>query len=149
MNTANLKKRLIFVAWAVPLGWWVINSNLSIVPPNIARIIPAHLATVAVILGACIEYTKLLETLFSRNGFWLGYLWIVAEYSLYLLNISLPANLSIYILLMFVAFEAFVWGEKMRRWSRASMFFSGNVFLYIAGISILNLFSDPFQSCPW
>jgi hypothetical protein len=31
MNRSNLVKRVIFALWAVPLGWWLINSNMSLV----------------------------------------------------------------------------------------------------------------------
>jgi phosphatidate cytidylyltransferase len=51
-------------------------------------------------------------------------------------------------LLIVVAVEAFLWEKnKIRRsWVRASLLFSGNVFLYIAAISLFNLYQEPFQS---
>jgi CDP-diglyceride synthetase len=54
---------------------------------------------------------------------------------------------AIFILLVLVAFETIVWGEKNTgKWKRASLLFIAMVFLYIAGTSLLNFYEEPFQS---
>jgi CDP-diglyceride synthetase len=89
----------------------------------------------------------MLALSFKRNGFWLSYLWIIAFLSLDLIRQPVPMIFAIFILLMMVAFEAIVWGDKNTgRWKRASLLFSAIVFLYIAGISLLNFYQEPFQS---
>jgi phosphatidate cytidylyltransferase len=138
--------------WAVPLGWWLINSRLSIVPWLPTAIYPGEIATALVVVIGAVEYTRMLSISYPKNGFWLGPLWISLVLLLNFVNPSrpatyesLPAGLGIYILLIIVAVEAFIWGRQTkRRWSRASLFFSGNVFLYISGVSILHLFQSPF-----
>ncbi len=148
MPLSNLGKRLLFVLWAVPLGWWVVNSDLLILPPSIAIIYPGHIAIIFLIMMASFEYNRMLSIVFHKNGFWLSYLALFSQISLFLLRDSFPLNLSIYILLVVMAFEAFIWGRKsiQRRWMRASLFFSGMAFLYIAGISMINFYQQPFQS---
>jgi CDP-diglyceride synthetase len=144
--SSNLVKRLLFAAWAIPLGYWVINSTLSIVPREVGRILPGEALAVALTLGACVEYTRMLESFFPFNGFWLGYLWISLILVTHLVDVPLPTSLSIYLLLMLVALEAFFYGKKTkRRWNRASLFFSGNVFLYICGLAWLYFFQEPFR----
>jgi phosphatidate cytidylyltransferase len=60
---------------------------------------------------------------------------------------SVPMTFVIFILLMVVASEAIFWGEKNTgKWKRASLLFSALVFLYIAGVSLLNFYQEPFQS---
>ncbi len=148
MPLSNLGKRLIFVLWAVPLGWWVTNSNLQLLPTDIARIYPGHVAIIFLTMMASFEYNRMLSIVFHKNGFWLSYLALFSQFALFLVRDSFPLNLSIYILLVVVAFEAFIWGRKsvQRRWMRASLFFSGMAFLYIAGISMFNFYQPEFQS---
>ncbi|NLL12762.1 MAG: phosphatidate cytidylyltransferase [Fibrobacter sp.] len=148
MPLSNLGKRLLFVLWAAPLGWWVVNSNFLLLPPSVAIIYPGHIAIIFLITMASFEYNRMLSIVFHRNGFWLSYLALFSQFTLFLLRDSFPLNLSLYILLVVVAFEAFIWGRKsvQRRWMRASLFFSGMAFLYIAGISMLNFYQQPFQS---
>lgn len=148
MALSDLGKRLIFVLWAVPIGWWVINSEFLLLPPSIAVIYPGHIAIMLLVLMASFEYNRMLSIIFPKNGFWLSYIGLLSQFSLYLLRDTFPLNLSIYILLVVVAFEAFVWGRKsvQRRWMRASLFFSGVAFLYISGISFLSFYEESFQS---
>lgn len=148
MALSNLGKRLLFVLWAAPLGWWVVNSNLLLLPQSIAVVYPGHVAIVLVVLMASFEYNRMLSIVFPSNGFWLSYLALLSQFSSYLIKDSFPLTISVYILLLVVAFEAFVWGRKrvQRRWMRASLFFSGLAFLYLAGISLLSFYQDPFQS---
>jgi phosphatidate cytidylyltransferase len=147
INTRELGKRLIFCAWGIPAGWWIINSTTSIVPKFLGSVLPGQIAAVFLIILACYEYIKMLAVSFQRNGFWLSYLWIVAFLGLDLFGQSMPMKFAIFILLILVAFEAIVWGDKNTgRWKRASLLFSAIVFLYIAGISLLNFYQEPFQS---
>jgi phosphatidate cytidylyltransferase len=147
INTRELGKRLIFCAWGIPAGWWIINSTTSIVPKSLGSVLPGQIAAVFLIILACYEYVKMLAVSFQRNGFWLSYLWIVAFLGLDLFGQSMPMKFAIFILLILVAFEAIVWGDKNTgRWKRASLLFSAIVFLYIAGISLLNFYQEPFQS---
>jgi len=90
----------------------------------------------------------MLSIIFPENGFWLSYLGLLSQFGFYLSRDTIPFNLSIYILLMVVAFETFLWGRKsmQRRWMRASLFFSGLAFLFIAGISLLSFYQEPFQT---
>jgi phosphatidate cytidylyltransferase len=155
-KSKNLVQRLLFAAWAVPLGWWAINSTWSLwslMPPGFMnmpngqpKILPGEMLAVALTFGASVEYTQLLEASFRNNGFWLGYLWLSLMMLTYLIGVPLPTQLGIYLLLMLVAFEAFLFGKKTkRRWNRASLLFSGNVFMYISGIALLRLYQEPFQ----
>jgi phosphatidate cytidylyltransferase len=147
VNWDNLKKRLIFAAWGVPLGWWIINSPLSLTPRTFCVIVPAQVLTVFLVVMACYEYVKMLTVSFPKNGFWLSYLWMIAFLSFEVIGKSVPMRFVIFILLMLVAFEAIFWGEKNTgKWKRASLLFSAMVFLYIAGTSLLNFMQEPFQS---
>jgi phosphatidate cytidylyltransferase len=147
MSFPNLGKRLLFVIPAVPIAWWIINSTISIIPRSIGVLYPGHLLIVALILLGCYEYTKLLRSLYSNNGFWLSSFWLALQFGLYITDNQLPYNLSFYGLLMIVAIEAFAWGKprRRRRWVRASLLFSGVAFLYMCMISMLNFYEDPFQ----
>lgn len=147
LNKKELWKRLIFAAWAIPAGWWVINSSLSLGPQSLGPIVPGQLIAIFLIVMGCYEYIKMLGAFFPRNGFWLSYLWIVSFISLDLVGQSVPMRYAIFILLITVAFEAIIWGDKNTgRWKRASLLFSAIVFLYIAGISMLSFYQEPFQS---
>ncbi|KMQ51636.1 Phosphatidate cytidylyltransferase [Chitinispirillum alkaliphilum] len=149
INWTNLKKRLLFVAWAVPLGWWFINSDFSILPRDVAVLYPGQVLAIALVMLAVYEYTKMLSLVYPVNAFWISYLWIGLQIVLFLSREpSPPGVLSIYILLVFVAIEAFFWGkrDKSRRWVRASLLFSGTVFLNIASISLVSLYHSPFQN---
>lgn len=149
INWTNLKKRLLFVLWAVPLGWWVINSDISILPTHVAVIYPGQLLATILIMLAVYEYTRMLSRLYPVNAFWLSYVWIGSQIALFLSREPIPPGvLSIYVLLVFVAIEAFFWGkrDKSRRWVRASLLFSGTIFLNIASVSLLSLYHAPFQN---
>jgi phosphatidate cytidylyltransferase len=147
MSFPNLGKRLMFVLPAIPIGWWFINSTLSLLPSSWGVLFPGQLLSIALILVAGYEYNKLLRSLYPSNGFWLSILWLALQAGLYVTNNQLPYNLSFYGLLMIVAIEAFAWGRprRRRRWVRASLLFSGVAFLYMCMLSILNFYSDPFQ----
>jgi len=158
MNIANLKKRVIFVLWAIPFAWWIINSNFSFITllPDVLRtrlfgqhtvvFFPGHLLAIIVIFLACYEYLQLLSQLYQKNGFWLIYIWL----SFQILSFFIPDNFlrmrhDMYILLILVAFEAFLWGKNTSRWKRASLLFSGTIFIVIACASMLDFYNQPFQ----
>ncbi|HAJ79952.1 MAG TPA: hypothetical protein DCO75_09280 [Fibrobacteres bacterium] len=147
INAANLRKRLLFAAWAIPVGWWLINSTMSLMPKSLCIVLPGQIASVFLIVTACYEYIKMLSASFPKNGFWLSYLWIIPFLCLELIGQPVPMKFVIFLLLMTVAFEAIFWGEKNSgKWKRASLLFSAMVFLYIAGTSLLNFYQEPFQS---
>ena len=147
INARELGKRLIFCAWGIPVGWWIINSTIVVLPKSLGNVLPGQIAALMLVILACYEYIKMLAVSFPRNGFWLSYLWIISFLSLDLIGQSVPMKFAIFILLIMVAFEAIAWGDKNTgRWKRASLLFSAIVFLYIAGISLLNFYQEPFQS---
>lgn len=147
MALSNLTKRLFFVAWAVPLGWWVINSTISVLPKPLPAVYPGQVLAIFVVMMACFEYLNMLKLFYPKNAFWVSYIWLALQIFFYFDNTNIPSNLGIYILLMLVAVEAFIWGKynQQKRWVRASLLFSGTAFLYIAMISMLNFYREPFQ----
>lgn len=149
MKFSNIGKRLFFAIWAIPLGWGVINADFSILPETIATIYPGQILVVFLVMFACYEYNRMLSHIYQFNAFWFSYIWLGIQFILNFNNdSSFPSNLSIYGLLIFVAAEAVLWGRRNQRnrWVRASLLFSGNAFLYMAAVSLLNLYREPFQS---
>ncbi len=149
INVGNLRKRLVFAAWGIPVGWWVINSTLTLTPAYMGAVVPGELAVLLLIVLSCFEYIKMLSASIPKNGFWITYPWIITFLAADLLvpEHPVPMSYAIFILLVLVAFEAIVWGKKnVGKWRRASLLFSAMVFLYIAGTSMLNLYQEPFQS---
>jgi phosphatidate cytidylyltransferase len=173
INKANLKKRLMFVAVAVPVAFLIVSSqfdllgftlrlfglNNSNMPALILRLLdlsngtppiiyPGQILIIALVMLGAYEYTKMLSAVNKHNAFWLGYLWIIFMSVAYLFNRQIPATLSNSVLLMLVAFEAFFFGKGAQhgRWKRASLFFSGIIFLNIASISLLSLYREPFAA---
>jgi hypothetical protein len=112
INKANLKKRLLFAAWGIPAGWWLINSSISLSPKSWAPILPGQVAAVFLIVMACYEYIKMLSASFPKNGFWMSYLWIIVFMGLDMAGQSVPMTFVIFILLMVVASEAIFWRNK-------------------------------------
>jgi phosphatidate cytidylyltransferase len=148
LNVSNLQRRLLFAIPAIPIGWWGINANLSLIPGSPYHIVPGMVITIILIIMGGLEYNRMLSVFFPRNAFWLGIVWLTAELVSTLFNVKIiPLRFSIFVLLLIVAFEAIVWGKRNSgRWRRASLSFSAMVFLYIAGVSILYLFDPDFQS---
>ncbi len=159
MNIANLKKRILFPLWAIPLAWWLVNSNFSLLRllpgswekslsvKNTVLIYPGHILAIILIFLACFEYLKMLGRVYPKNGFLLIYIYL----GLQILSYFIPDNFlsmkhDIYILLILVAVEAFVWGKDTGRWKRASLLFSGTIFLVIASSSLLEFYNEPFQT---
>lgn len=154
MNIANLRKRLFFALWAVPLGWWIVNSKFSLfslLPEAITskysiHIYPGNILAVILIFWAASEYIGMLSKLYPKHGFWLIYVWLGYQTLAYFV----PDNLlswknDTYILLILVALEAALWGRHTGRWKRASLLFSGTSFLIIALFSMLDFYDAPFQ----
>ncbi len=147
IDAGNLRRRLLFAIPAIPLGWWGMNSNLSLFPGTPYHVVPGMIITIGLIVMGGFEYNRMLSVFFPRNAFWLGLVWLTTELVLGVFNLSIPLRYSIFVLLLIVAFEAIVWGKRNSgRWRRASLSFSAMVFLYIAGVSILFLFDSDFQS---
>ena len=147
IDRANLYRRLLFAIPAIPVGWWIINSNLSLIPWTPQPVVPGMIITVIVIVLGGSEYNRMLSLLFPRNGFWLCLVWLGTVLTWGLFSPTIHLRYLIFILLLIVAFEAIAWGKRNSgRWRRASLSFSAAVFLYIAGVSILYLFDPDFQS---
>jgi phosphatidate cytidylyltransferase len=158
INTANLKKRLLFVAVAVPVAYVVVNLHVSLSALALKLLgMPAgacpdiylgQIVILGIVLLGAHEYRKMLSHVHESNAFWLGYLWILAMGAAYLFEYSVPNTLSNSVLLMIVTFEAFVWGKNapQKRWKRASLFFIGVIFLNIASISLMGFYRDPFEA---
>jgi CDP-diglyceride synthetase len=147
MRLPDIGKRLLFVVPAVPVAWWLINMTVSLVPRSIAVVYPGHLLVIGLSFLACYEYVGMLRPLYPHNSFWVSYLWLGAQFILYLTDIQLPYHFGLYVLVMLVALEAFTGGRynRRRRWVRASLLFSGIAFLYLCAISLLNFYREPFQ----
>ena len=156
MNTANLFKRLLFVAWALPLAWIVVNYDFPIerfinqfLPADLklSHIRPGHLIGMLLTAVACWEYYGMLGKLYPKNGFWLAGIWLAVQGVLYFVNDRiLPEKIVIFILLVLVATEAFLWGKNTGRWKRASLLFSGTIFMYVAYATMLDLYATTFQT---
>lgn len=159
MNLPNLKKRLLFAAWAIPLAWWMVNSTFSIMsllPGGLAArhaslqeviIHPGHILGLLIVFMACHEYLGMLSRLYPKNGFWMIYLWLGFQIVSYFVPDSvLTMRQATYILLIVVASESFLWGRRTGRWKRASLLFSGTVFLAIACVCMLDFYEEPFRN---
>ncbi len=149
LDKSNLAKRLLFAVPAAPVGWWFINSSWSVTSSLsfLPTIVPGQVLILFLAIGASIEYNRLLATSFPKNAFWFAPLWITFILFLDLFGHAMPLKFAIFILLIIVSCEAIFVGEKNQgRWKRASLLFIGTVFLYIAGISCLNMYQEPFQS---
>jgi phosphatidate cytidylyltransferase len=161
MNRRNLLQRVLFAAVAAPVAWVLINLNISVIPPRVASalfgstsitIYPGQVLAVVLIFLACSEYLRMLSLSFPRNGFWLVYVWLAVQSASHMLPQSALAPLDafgeydMYMLLVVVAAESVAWGRHSSRWKRASLLFSGMVFLSYAGLSLVNYYREPFQT---
>jgi phosphatidate cytidylyltransferase len=155
MNMSNLAKRLSFAAWAVPLGWLVINAPGYTLPAVITArflhipgitVFPGHAVAILLIFLGTSEYLNMLAIRFPRNGFWLMYVWIGLQLASYFIpEISLNARIDMFVLFILVAIEAFAWGKQSGRWRRASLLFSGTAFFSISGYALLAFYGESFQ----
>lgn len=158
MKLSNLTKRLLFALWAIPLSWFIINTDFSLfelLPQSaqaflshnaIPPFYPGHLLIVILIFMGCSEYLNMLSKLYPKNGFWIMYVWLLFQaFSYFLPDKLLLMHQYTYILLLLVAGESFLWGDLNTRWKRASLLFSGICFLMIAGFSLFEFYAQPFQ----
>jgi len=155
MALHNLTKRVLFAVVAVPISWVVINSGPVPIPQDIYQAIfgpsplllyPFQILTFILIFLAVHEYNAMVaKKLGTKNGFWLSNIWISFQGYAYFNTNTPSAITSMYLLLIIVAAEAIIWGSKTQRWNRVSLFFSGNIFLYICMVSIFELYNAPAQ----
>jgi phosphatidate cytidylyltransferase len=155
MAFQNLQKRLVSALIVIPLGWVAVNAGFSVLPmwltshfPGSPRVLiyPGQVVSAILVLMGCAEYLRMLSIRFPRNGFWLVYLWLIFQFlSFFFPSISLSFRYDIYGLLLVVAAEAIVWGRARGRWMRASLLFSGTVFLSTAAFSLMHFYQVPFQ----
>ncbi|MBD3345762.1 MAG: hypothetical protein GF401_11935 [Chitinivibrionales bacterium] len=154
MKNGNLSKRLFFTLWAIPLGWWIINADFSVIPPGMLEsvqpdltIYPGQILAMLLIILGMSEYIRMLSIRFPQNGFWVVYIWLSFQFiSSFFPELAVSERFDTFLLLMLVAGEAMLWGKATSRWQRASLLFSGTVFLSIAGISLLYFYREPFQT---
>ncbi|MFW5960800.1 MAG: phosphatidate cytidylyltransferase [Chitinivibrionales bacterium] len=149
MNISNLKTRILFALWAAPVGWWFVNSELNLVDflGTGTTLYPGQVLAAALILCGAYEYCRMLGKKYSINGFHLSYIYLLYQFTGHFWKeIALTKSLDTYALLIIVAVEATVWGRhSSSRWKRASLLFSGTAFLSLAGLSLLNFYSDSFR----
>lgn len=155
MNTVELRKRLIFTIWAAPLGWWFINSQFNLIPLHVSQmlllkpgftLVPGQILAIALAFMALFEYNGMLARLFPRNAFWIVFIWMTFQFiSHFIPEVSLSTRVDLYVLLIMVACESIIWGKGTARWQRASLLFSGTIFLSLAGFSLLAFFESPFE----
>ncbi len=161
MNRRNLMQRVLFALWAVPVGWIGINLTLPIIPAGLARsffgihqplVFPGQLMALALVFLAVAEYLRMLSIRFRRNGFWLVYIWLAVQAIAQLLPenaldlLDAFGRYDMYVLLLIVAAESVIWGRYSGRWKRASLLYSGTVFLSYASYSLVNFYQPPFQT---
>ncbi|MCL1947795.1 MAG: phosphatidate cytidylyltransferase [Chitinivibrionia bacterium] len=149
----NIGKRLLFVAWATPLALFIVNSQVNIIPmifgdkfnEIIKPVYPSTILGFLLIALAAKEYFSMLKIKFPKNCFWVGYIWIfVTMCGEIIYEPLLGLSHSLYILLILTAFESFIFG-KGKQWKRASLFFVGVVFLYLAGSYLLKYLEPAFM----
>ena len=151
MKLKNLGVRALFALWSIPLGWIVVNStfNISSVLPILGNVplYPVHILNIALILLAQKEYNDMLSFEYEKNRFWLSFLWIIpALLTSYIPGKLLPFKALLFLLLVIVAAEAFFVGKGTGRWKRASLMFSGTIFLYLAGTALIEITDSSFTS---
>lgn len=147
IDVKNLSRRMLFAGPAIPLGWWFIHSTLSLTPKQFPQMYPGQLLCLVLTVAASFEYSKMLSSMFPKNAFWLSSLWLISVLLLEQFDSAIPLRYAIFLLLMIVAGEAILFGDKNTgRWKRASLLFSGVVFLDIAGTSLINMYQPLFQS---
>ena len=151
----NIGKRMLFIAWATPLALFIINSQINIIPlifgdslnGIVKPVYPATILAFLLIFLAAKEYFSMLKTKFSKNLFWTGYIWLFITLCGSIVYVPiLNITHSIYLLMILIALESFFVGKGTERWKRASLFFIGVVFLYLAGDSMLKYLEKPFMS---
>ncbi len=154
MKLKDLGIRALFAVWSIPLAWVIINSTFpisSLVPDtitaNIRPFFPVHLLNIVLIILALKEYNNMLAHEYEKNAFDLSFVWIIpALLSSFLPEKFLPFKALLFLLLILVAAEAFFVGKGTGRWKRASLMFSGTIFLYLAGTALIEITEPGFTS---
>jgi len=151
----NIGARLFFVAWAIPLALFILNSQFNIVSlvfgdkfdKIIKPVYPSTILAFVLIILAAKEYFSMLSIEYSKNWFWIGYIWITATMCGSIVYTPLLSfSHSLYLLLILTALETFFIGKGKQRWRRASLFFIGVIFLSLAGNSLLQYLEPDFMN---
>ena len=153
MALKNIVPRVVFVLWAVPLSIVLLgvnydfSSQLNQVYPGFGPVfLPSIMVITLVGLGAH-EYINMLTKKFAKNGFKFLYLWLIPVLvSSLRVTPILSFEQSLFVLVMLVTFESFIWGNDNSRWKRFSLFLSGTLFLYLAGSALFQYFQADFLS---
>jgi len=154
MKLKDLGIRALFAVWSIPLGWIIVNSTFDIlkilpfaIPSDIRPFYPVHILNISLILLALKEYNSMLSQEYTSNKFSLSFLWIIpALVSSFIPGRILPFKALLFLLLVLVSAEAFFVGKGTGRWKRASLMFSGTIFLYLAGTALLEITDGAFTS---
>ncbi len=155
MNS-NLAKRILFVLWAAPLSWVIINVNVDLLAflpetlhKNISALTPITVLVILITGLAVHEYTQMLSKEFPENKFPLIQFWLIpALFNEAIVNdaVKLQTREHIFLLILVVAAEVVFFSKGKNRWRRASMLFSGVMFFYLAGIFMFQFFDERFVS---
>lgn len=154
MKLKDLGIRTLFAIWAIPLGWFVINSTFNftaLLPTGISQhlkpIYPVYILNLFLIVAAQVEYNNMLAHKFNNNKFFLHLFWLLPALLLNLLKKPLfDFTTTLFVLFIIVAAETFFIGKGTHRWKRVSLSLSGTVFLYLAGNALFNLQGEEFSS---
>ncbi len=151
MKLKDLGIRALFALWSIPLSWVVVNSTFNIASllhiDGVLPFYPVHILNVSLILLALKEYNNMLSHEYEKNRFNLSFLWIIpALISSLIPGKILPFKALLFLLLVLVAAEAFFVGKGTGRWKRASLMFSGTIFLYLAGTGLFEITEPSFTS---
>lgn len=153
MNTANLKKRLTFIVWAVPLAWVLVNAPASLnsyLPVSISSSLSSDLAlgqvlAALLVLLAAGEYFVLMKNKFGKNGFPVLYMWLIYNtIAFFIPSWQISGNINGYVLVLLATAEVFTWGTDTgdKRWKRLVLLVSGTYFFYIALYGMLAFYAD-------
>lgn len=146
INLHNLKKRLIFPLWAVPLGLWLINSELKFGVGHY-RLYPGQIITILLCVAASGEYNSLVKQQFGKNAFWMIQIWLLIQLTFDAIGVNVPWLVSCFFLFAITIFEAFFCNINVEsRWKRASLIFCGSLILYMAGFSLIHLYDISFHN---
>jgi len=153
MNLKNLATRSLFAAWSIPLGWFIVNATVDLskyVPsflPDLRPIYPVHLLGILLVVLALKEYNMMLTAKYEKNHFNVSFLWFIPVICSLLVETPLfSGTTQVFILLSIVTGEAFALGKGTDRWNRASLMFSGTMFLSIAITSFFGIMDESYTS---
>ncbi len=153
MDLKNLATRSLFALWSIPAGWFVVNATIDLTTylptflPELKPIYPVHLLGIFLVLAALKEYNMMLTAKYKDNKFNLSFLWFVPVIISLLVKTPLFSSTTmVFILLALVTGEAFAVGKGTDRWNRASLMFSGTMFLSIAISSFFGIMDESYTS---